>query len=263
MDSLLERRPVLMGVVNLTPDSFFAPSRAGSEEELRLRVDDLLRRGCAILDLGAVSTRPGAAEVPEEEEWRRLGPALQFCAAEIRPDSRLDGIFGERFLRDGSPVSVDTTRSGIVRRVYDAIGPFIVNDISAGEDDPAMLSTVAELGLPYVAMHKRGRPGTMDALTDYPGGVTDAVLEYFRAFSAKAASAGVTDWILDPGFGFAKTSGQNWELLENVREFRRFGRPLLIGVADKRFTKDPRFNGGDPALAGRMAAECADILRIH
>ena len=285
MDFLSHRQPVLMGIVNLTPDSFFAPSRAGSEEELRLRVEDLLNRGCTILDLGAVSTRPGAAEVSEEEEWRRLEPALSYLKtviqpAESRPAARRNKKFWERFRLSGSllsadapqngksperllRISIDTTRSGIVRRVFDAIGPFIVNDISAGEDDPAMLSTVAELGLPYIAMHKRGNPRTMDALTEYPEGVTAAVLEYFEAFSEKAASEGISDWILDPGFGFAKTSEQNWELLHDMQQFRRFGRPVLIGVADKRFTKDPRFNGGDPGLAERMAAEYADILRIH
>jgi len=295
MDSIFDERPVLMGIVNLTPDSFFAPSRAGSEEELRLRVEDLLKRGCTILDLGAVSTRPGAAEVSEEEEWRRLEPALSYLKtviqpaesrtsesrpSESRPAARRNGKFWERFRLSGSllsadatrngksperllRISIDTTRSGIVRRVFDAIGPFIVNDISAGEDDPAMLSTVAELGLPYIAMHKRGNPRTMDALTEYPEGVTAAVLEYFEAFSEKAASEGISDWILDPGFGFAKTSEQNWELLHDMQQFRRFGRPVLIGVADKRFTKDPRFNGGDPGLAERMAAEYADILRIH
>lgn len=262
MDFLSAGRPVLMGIVNLTPDSFFAPSRAGSEEELRARVEDLLARGCTILDLGAVSTRPGAEEVSEEEEWRRLEPALEFLAG-IRPAARRNKKFGERFRLCGSLISVDTTRSGIVRRVHDATGPFIVNDISAGEDDPEMLSTVAELGLPFIAMHKRGNPRTMDALADYPQGVTAAVLEYFEGFAAKAAEAGISDWILDPGFGFAKTNEQNWELLRNLRQFKRFGVPVLAGVADKRFTKDPRLSGGDPGLAERMAAECADILRIH
>ena len=160
-------------------------------------------------------------------------------------------------------ISIDTTRSGIVRRVFDEIGPFIVNDISAGEDDAQMLATVAELGLPYVAMHKRGGPQSMDALTDYPEGVTAAVMQYFREFEARAAEAGISDWILDPGFGFAKTSEQNWQLLRDLQQFRVFRRPILAGVADKRFTKDPLFNGGDLQAAEKMAAQVADILRIH
>lgn len=240
---------ILMGIINLTPDSFYGPSRVWSDsgfdaDALQARIDDLLARGCSILDLGAVSTRPGAENVSEEEEWRRLRPALRAAA-------------------EAAQVSVDTTRAGIVRKVYDEIGPFIVNDISAGEDDAQMLATVAELGLPCVAMHKRGNPQSMDALTDYPEGVTAAVMQYFREFEARAAQAGIDQWILDPGFGFAKASQQNWQLLRDLEQFRVFGRPILAGVADKRFTKDPLFNGGDLQTAERMAAQVADILRIH
>ncbi len=249
MDCKMENKPVLMGIVNLTPDSFHAPSRAGNARELASRISDLLSRGCSIIDFGAVSTRPGAPDVPPEEEWRRLEPALRLIS------------------EGGAPaftVSVDTFRSGIARRVYDAIGPFMVNDISAGEDDPDMLRTVAQLHLRYVAMHKRGNPRNMDSLAVYRGGVTCAVLDYFGEFAAKAASIGIEDWILDPGFGFAKTVSQNWELLSNLSSFKRFGRPVLAGVADKRFTIDPQFNGGDPTLAERLAAASgADILRIH
>ena len=254
---------ILMGIINLTPDSFYGASRVWSDDgfdadALRARISDLLGRGCEILDLGAVSTRPGAADVAEEEEWRRLQPALSVAA----------GLMAERLasgkrLTSLPPLSVDTTRAGIVRKVFDKIGPFIVNDISAGEDDPEMLATVAELSLPYVAMHKRGNPRSMDSLTDYPEGVTAAVMRYFREFESKAAETGVTDWILDPGFGFAKTSEQNWQLLRDLEEFRVFGRPILAGVADKRFTKDPLFNGGDLQKAEKMAAQVADILRIH
>ena len=240
-------KPVLMGIVNLTPDSFYAPSRAQSASALAERVEDLLSRGCTILDFGAVSTRPGAADVCPEEEWRRLEP----CLLAVRDDKRFR-------------ISIDTFRSGIVRRAYDLAGPFIVNDISAGEDDPGMLGTVSELGLTYVAMHKRGTPGNMDSLTDYPRGVTCEVLDYFSVFEEKAAEYGIEDWILDPGFGFAKTIPQNWELLYNLRSFKRFGRPVLAGVADKRFTKDPAFNGGDVKKAEKLAViGGADILRIH
>lgn len=240
---------ILMGIINLTPDSFYGASRVWCDDgfdadALRARISDLLGRGCEILDLGAVSTRPGAADVAEEEEWRRLQSALKPAA-------------------EAAKLSVDTTRAGIVRKVYEEIGPFIVNDISAGEDDPQMLATVAELALPYVAMHKKGNPRSMDSLTDYPEGVTAAVMQYFREFEARAAEVGISDWILDPGFGFAKTSEQNWQLLRDLEEFRVFGRPILAGVADKRFTKDPLFNGGDLQRAEKMAAQVADILRIH
>ena len=246
----MENKPVLMGIVNLTPDSFYAPSRVESAGELSSRISDLLSRGCSIIDFGAVSTRPGAEDVPPEEEWRRLLDALQMFSGESSP---------------GFDISVDTFRSGIVRKVFELLGrPFTVNDISAGEDDPEMLETVAELHLPYIAMHKRGNPRNMDSLTAYRGGVTCAVIEYFEEFARKAGEFGIEDWILDPGFGFAKTVAQNWELLANLSSFKRFGKPVLAGVADKRFTKDPQFNGGDPTLAERLAViGGADILRIH
>lgn len=156
-----------------------------------------------------------------------------------------------------------------MRRVYGRIGRFIVNDISAGEDDPQMLPTVAELGLPYIAMHKRGNPRSMDSLTDYPQGVVAAVDGYFRDFAARAEEFGISEWILDPGFGFAKSAEQNWELLENLPAFRHFGRPILVGVADKRFTRTPNpFAAEGPATgsayAERLAGERgADILRVH
>ena len=227
-----------MAIVNLTPDSFFAPSRvrAGQAQE---RVRALLEAGADIIDLGAVSTRPGAADVSLREEWRRLGPVVRAWNASM-------------------PFSVDTTRAEIVRRVYDCAGPFWVNDISAGEDDPEMLETVGRLGLPYIAMHKRGNPRTMDARCDYPDGVMAELTAYFTEFARKAEENGIRDWILDPGLGFAKTAEQNWEILERLEELRAFGRPLLIGAADKRFT------GGDTEKAHRLAlSHGADILRVH
>ena len=242
---------ILMGVVNLTPDSFRAETRAMTPAAIKRRVKALMDRGCGIIDFGAVSTRPGAADVPIEEEWARLEPVISSTE------------------RMGIPsISVDTTSAEIVRRVYGQIGSFIVNDISAGEDDPQMLPTVAELGLPYIAMHKRGNPRSMDALTDYPQGVVKAVDEYFEQFAEKAEKLGITDWILDPGSGFAKTAEQNWELLENLPAFRHFGHPILVGVADKRFTRTPNpFAPGQATgsqYAERLAEERgADILRIH
>ncbi len=228
----------IMAIINLTPDSFFAPSRVRAAQAQE-RVCELCAQGADIIDLGAVSTRPGAADVSLDEEWRRLAPVLAGWDRTV-------------------PLSVDTTRAEIVRRVYDSVGRFVVNDISAGEDDPGMLATVGRLGLPYVAMHKRGNPRTMDAQTDYPEGVTAALVAYFAAFARRAEAYGIADWILDPGLGFAKTAGQNWEILEHLEEMRLFGRPVLIGAADKRFT------GGDTEKAHRLAlAHGADILRVH
>ncbi|MBO4671273.1 MAG: dihydropteroate synthase [Bacteroidales bacterium] len=238
-----------MGIINLTPDSFFAPSRVWDEERERYPAEALERasafaaKGASIIDLGAVSTRPGASDVPVEEEWSRLEPVLRLFA---------------RQLPDGLRISIDTTSAEIVRRAYDVAGPFIVNDISAGEDDPGMLGTVGELGLAYVAMHKRGNPRTMDSLADYPHGIIAELVNYFEKFARQAEQCGIADWILDPGLGFAKTSSQNWEILRRLQELKVFGRPILIGAADKRFTC------GRNDVAHRLAIEGgADILRVH
>ena len=227
-----------MAIVNLTPDSFFAPSRVRAEEAQE-RIRTLVAQGAEIIDLGAISTRPGAADVSLEEEWRRLEPVVRAWDRSI-------------------PLSVDTVRAEIVRRVYDCVGSFLVNDISAGEDDPDMLATVGQLGLPYVAMHKRGNPRTMDAQVDYPDGIIAALTDYFTDFTRRAESYGISDWILDPGLGFAKTAEQNWEILEKLEALQTFGRRILIGAADKRFT------GGDTERAHRLALQHgAHILRVH
>ena len=271
---------ILMGVVNMTPDSFRPETRAMSLEAARARVADLVARGCSIIDFGAVSTRPGAADVPVEEEWRRLEPILgslerggipsqdlRHPRLRGRGPSQMGGALSAPAVKavgEGIPtLSVDTTSAEIVRRTYGLIGRFLVNDISAGEDDPAMLETVAELGLPYIAMHKRGNPRSMDALTDYPQGVVKAVDEYFEGFAEKAEALGIKDWILDPGFGFAKTAEQNWELLENLPALRHFGRLILVGVADKRFTHTPNPFGSCQNAEQLAAERGADILRIH
>ena len=238
----------IMGIVNLTPDSFWASSRVGAADALP-RIAGMVNDGADIIDLGAVSTRPGAADVDVEEEWRRLEPVLRSLAS--------DRVRAEYGLQT-TEFSIDTTSSEIVRRAYDLIGSFIVNDISAGEDDPEMLSTVAKLKLAYIAMHKRGNPRTMDSKCEYPTGVVAALKDYFVDFSRKASEIGVNVWILDPGLGFAKTEAQNWEILENLEAFAEIGKPILIGAADKRFTH------GDTEKANRLAiSHGADILRVH
>ena len=227
-----------MGILNLTPDSFWEPSRYGY---------DVLKSSPDIIDVGAVSTRPGADPVSLEEEWGRLEPFLKSWAS------------GELFDTLYRPqLSVDTTRAEIVRRVYGVVGPFMVNDISAGLDDEAMLPLVGELDLPYVAMHKRGNPKTMDSLTSYSEDIIWDIISYFKDFERRAADAGVKDWILDPGLGFAKTDEQNWQILEGLQRLKVFRRPILIGASNKRFTH------GDSARANVCAVEHgADILRVH
>ena len=220
----------LMGIVNLTD----------------------IAAGATIIDVGACSTRPGSDPVGEEEEWRRLKAFLPELKAAF-PHAR---------------ISIDTYFSSVVRNVYDLVGDFIVNDISAGEDDPHMLETVGKLGLTYIAMHKRGTPKTMQSLTEY-GDVCHDIHEYFEEFAAKARKYGIRDWILDPGFGFAKTVGQNYELMRGLAGFTDLGRRILVGVSRKSMIYRKFDITPEEALpatqALHMAALCAgaDILRVH
>lgn len=209
----------VMAIVNLTPDSFYASSRHSSYDVVRESVERSVREGATIVDLGGYSSRPGADEVSVDEEWRRVDMGLKAVR-----DAEVEVV-----------VSIDTFRSEIVRRAYEGYGAFIVNDISAGEADRAMIATVAELGLPYVAMHMRGTPETMQSLTDYEAGVTRGVVEYFRERVKVLEAAGIArdNIILDPGFGFAKTVEQNYELLAGLKALRALGYPLLIGVSRK------------------------------
>ena len=203
----------IMGIVNLTQDSFYAGSRTAATDALS-RAQQMWADGATVVDLGACSTRPGAPQPSLEEEWARLEPALREMAGNC------------------PAISIDTYRSEIVRRAYEVIGPFMVNDISAGQLDPDMLPTVGRLGLPYVAMHMRGTPETMQQFTDYQNLVAD-IKSYFRDFALKAADAGIADWLLDPGFGFSKTLEQNWELLQRLEELQELHRPILVGVSRK------------------------------
>ena len=244
----------IMGIVNLTDDSFFAQSRCADPEKALSLAGRLIEEGATILDFGACSTRPGSVPVGPDEEWRRLEPVL----ASVRkafPDAR---------------ISIDTYWSDVVRKAYDAIGDFIVNDISSGEDDPQMLPLVGRLGLTYVAMHKRGTPQTMQSMTDYED-VTSDVADYFSDFSDRAGQCGVGDWILDPGFGFAKTLEQNYQLMRDLSSFKAAfpSRRLLVGVSRKSMVY--RLLGITPeeslpatqVLHLHALQNGADILRVH
>lgn len=244
----------IMGIVNLTDDSYFSASRCASPSQAVTLASRMIEEGATILDFGACSTRPGAEAVGAEEEWRRLRSALEAVRKEF-PDVR---------------ISVDTYWSDVVRKAYDAIGDFIVNDISSGEDDPQMLPLVGRLGLPYVAMHKRGTPQTMQSMTDYED-VTSEVADYFSDFSDRAGQSGVRDWILDPGFGFAKTLEQNYQLMRDLSRFKAFSpsRKLLVGVSRKSMVY--RLLGITPeeslpatqVLHLHALQNGADILRVH
>lgn len=248
-----DRNIKVMGIVNLTPDSYFAPSRAASTQAFLHRVESLLDERADIIDVGAVSTRPGAAPVTVEEEWGRIAAALD--------------AFAKAFPR--TALSVDTTSAEIVSRCCEVLGRgIVVNDISAGEDDERMLGLVGRLGLRYVAMHKRGNPRSMQSLCDYDD-VTEDVLRYFEDFGRRAAAEGVEDWILDPGFGFAKSVEQNYELLRSLDRFEATGRELLIGISRKSFIYKPLGLGPEDVLDQTQALHLealrlgADILRVH
>ena len=249
----MKRKIHILGIVNLTDDSYYAPSRVQSQVAFLDRVGKMVSEGMDVLDIGACSTRPGAVSVGPDEEWKRINTAL--------------GVLREAF--PNLPVSIDTYWASVVARVYDSIGPFIVNDISAGALDPAMLPLAGRLGLPFIAMHMRGTPETMQSLTDYPDGVTAEVIRYFQDFARRAADAGVQDWILDPGFGFAKTVRQNWTLLEEMDRMQVLGREILVGISRKsmiykRFGITPEEALPATQVAHLMALERgATWLRVH
>ena len=244
----------IMGIVNLTDDSYFAKSRCTSPDQALALAARHIADGASILDVGAVSTRPGACPVSEDEEWRRLAPVLETLRREF-PAVR---------------ISVDTTSASVVEKAYGLIGDFIVNDISAGEDDRMMLQTAGRLGLTYIAMHKRGNPRTMQQLTDYGDVVADVRL-YFEQFASKAKENGIRDWILDPGFGFAKTLEQNYALLRSLGCFRNIdgGRKLLVGISRKSMIYKALEISPEAALPAtqvvhlRALENGADILRVH
>ena len=249
----MKRKIQILGIVNLTEDSYYAPSRAASCEAFLDRVRQMVAEGADWIDIGACSTRPGSQPVGAEEEWKRLEPALQALRGEF-PDVC---------------VSIDTYWAAVVDRAYDYIGPFMVNDISAGAFDAEMLPLVGRLGLPYIAMHMRGTPETMQSLTEYPKGVTAEVLRYFKAFAKRAAKAGITDWILDPGFGFAKTVEQNWTLLQELDRLQALQMPILVGISRKsmiykRFGITPEESLPATQVAHYMALQRgATWLRVH
>lgn len=254
-------RPQVMGIINVNNESFFSGSRLTAAQEVLSRIGQMVSQGASIVDLGACSTRPGSTPVSLEQEWEYLKGVLELLARE-----NLSGV----------KISIDTFRSDIVRRAYDIVGEFIVNDISAGEDDPYMLSTVGELGLPYIAMHKRGTPSTMQQMCDYPNGVVEEVTDYFKDFEARAAACGIKEYIMDPGFGFAKNMEQNYTLFKGMPQmkseitgFAGVERKLLVGISRKGMIWKPLGITPDEALCGTCAMNLqalllgADIIRVH
>jgi dihydropteroate synthase len=244
-------RPLVMGILNRTPDSFYAGSRSADDDALFEQAEKMIAGGADWLDVGGQSTRPGAELVGEEEELRRLTGAIDLL------HRRWPEV----------PLSVDTWYARVAREVV-AAGASMVNDISGGRFDPEMLSTVGGLKVPYVCMHMKGTPATMNREAMYED-VVKEVLDFFIHRMEDCRLAGIHDVILDPGLGFAKTSAHNFELLHRLGVFRMTGRPLLIGVSRK--STIYRLLGVSPeeALNGSTVLHTiallngADILRVH
>lgn len=244
--------PLVMGILNITPDSFYAESRKQTEQAIDKRIATILEEGGSIVDVGGYSSRPDAAEVSASEEMGRLAVAL-------------------RILRDhypDVPVSVDTFRSEIARRSVEEYGAALINDISGGSLDAAMFPTIASLQVPYILMHMRGTPQTMQRHTEYAD-LEGEIMQYFARKVEELHLLGVNDVILDPGFGFSKTTDQNYRLMSRLSEFALFELPLLVGVSRKSMLY--KYLGGTPAdsLNGTTVLHTfalmhgADILRVH
>lgn len=244
--------PAVMGILNITPDSFYADSRKQTEAAIEERIQSIMSEGAQIIDVGGYSSRPDAAEVSPEEEMERLAFALKI----------LNTHYPEAI------VSVDTFRAAIARKCVEEYNVAVINDISGGELDEEMFATVAALKVPYIMMHMRGTPQTMQQHTAYTDMVEEIML-YFASKIRQLHLLGVNDIILDPGFGFSKTVDQNYQLMSHLREFEAFDLPLLAGVSRKSMIY--RFLGGGPAdsLNGTTVLNTfalmngADILRVH
>ncbi len=227
----------IMGIVNVNDDSFFAGSRVSGVEMFIARVEKLFREGADVVDIGACSSRPGSTYPGVEEEWRRLEPVLKVIRQEFLPRFK-EANPNVSFI--GSRFSIDTFSSEIVQRAYDTIGTFIVNDITAGQSDAGLLPLVAKLDLPYIAMHNLNPPAIagqrrrMLIRKKESENVVENVKLYFHAFEKRAAAAGISNWILDPGYGFGKDVEQNLELLKRQDELLCFGREILAGISRKR-----------------------------
>lgn len=251
--SLLDlSQPRVMGILNVTPDSFYAGSRTQTEAEIVRRVRQIVSEGAAIIDIGAYSARSNADNVSSREEMERLRMGLKILF-EIQPDA---------------VVSVDTFRADVARMCVEEYGVAIINDIAAGEMDTDMFHTVAALNVPYIMMHMQGTPQTMQQHPHYDNLLKEVFL-YFARKVQQLRDLGVKDIILDPGFGFGKTMEHNYELLSHLEEFRIFELPLLVGVSRKSMiyrlldiTPQEALNG-TTVLDTICLLKGADILRVH
>lgn len=245
-------RPAVMAIVNVTPDSFFAGSRTPGVEALRRRIRQVADEGADVIDVGGYSSRSGADDVSPEEELRRVSLALEIIREEL-PEA---------------VVSIDTFRASVADGAMARYGTCIVNDIAAGELDPEIMAVAARYGAPYIAMHMRGTPADMQSRTAYRD-IVGEVTDYLAGRLQAAREAGIRDVVLDPGFGFAKTTPQNYELLGGLERIVALGAPVLAGVSRKSMiykvletTPDESLNG-TVALGWEALRRGARILRVH
>ena len=245
-------KPLVMGILNLTPDSFFDGGQYIDTDSILKRAKQIVDEGADIIDLGAYSTRPGAEDIDVEEEWRRIQPALA-CIRKELPNTIL---------------SIDTFRSELVKRAINEFGACIVNDISGGTLDDNMFETIAELQVPYIMMHIKGTPQSMQTQTDYKD-LMGELLEFFQDRVKQLNDLGAKDIIIDPGFGFAKTLEHNYEIMAKLREFKSLNVPLLIGVSRKSMIYKLLGGEAKDSLNGTTALNMvalmggANILRVH
>jgi dihydropteroate synthase len=244
--------PVAMGIINVTPDSFYDGGAYSTDLKILKRAEQILREGATFIDIGAMSTRPGAKEISLNEELDRLLPAVRILRQE----------FPEAFL------SVDTYRSEVVKYVYDETGDFVVNDISGGTFDDRMFEKVASLKLPYILMHTRGKSEVMQQNPVYKDLLKDVIL-FLSAKVQELRLMGVADIIIDPGFGFGKTASHNYELLNRLDAFKIFELPVLVGLSRKAMiwreldiTPNECLNGTTVLNTIALLGGC-DVLRVH
>lgn len=244
--------PKIMGIINATPDSFYKGSQLPDPIQAVQTAKEMIRQGAHVLDVGAISSRPGAKEISEEEELERLSPVLEALRNSI-PDCI---------------ISVDTWRAGVAQVTHERFGVHMINDISAGIRDPAMFPTIAKTGLSYVLMHMQGTPDNMQDAPQYTNVVND-LLQFFGERVYKLRKLGVTDVVIDPGFGFGKTLEQNYHILTELESFKMLELPIMVGISRKSMIYKILESDSEQALSGTIAAHMAalmrgaNLLRVH
>lgn len=245
-------QPVVMGIINVTPDSFFDGGKYKTEKKVVKRAEEILEQGGAVIDIGAVSTKPGSEGISTKDEIERLLPAVKAVKKE----------FPNAF------ISIDTYRSWVALKVIEECGPCMVNDVSGGNFDDHMFETIGKLGVPYVLMHMQGTPLKMQQNPEYEDIIRDISM-FFTEQVKKLTKAGVKDVIIDPGFGFGKNLEHNYELLNRLDSFKVFQLPLMVGVSRKSMICKLLNSSPENALNGTSVVNTlvlmggADILRVH